>query len=184
MFTCVRRRPVRNAPGQAANQMVMFRGPEKGCQFKASKPEAQLHIYVHVYIYRYRRAYICCICRTLTLCVDLFYMCPDALPRVMISLHEAFSWSHPNPQNSSTPIKLLLKHLVLAHATAPRPATVDNILFVFSYWYVCKRHGSGQTAPLNQIIAKTLPILAHWRSSHGRVPPALPTTHKDAYAHA
>ena len=60
-----------------------------------------------------------------------------------------FSWSHPNPQNSSTPIKLLLKHLVLAHAAAPRPATVDDILFVFSYWYVCKRHGSGQTAPLN-----------------------------------
>jgi hypothetical protein len=37
---------------------------------------------------------------------------------------------------------------------------------------------------LHSNTTKRLSIFAHWRLFHGRVPPALPTTHKDACAHA
>ena len=42
MFTFVRCKPVKSAAGQTGNLLVMFRGPENGRQFRASKGEAQL----------------------------------------------------------------------------------------------------------------------------------------------
>jgi hypothetical protein len=42
VFTFVRCKPVKSAAGQTGNLLVMFRGPENGRQFRASKGEAQL----------------------------------------------------------------------------------------------------------------------------------------------